>query len=43
MHNDKNLTKAPCFLAKLHKLGNDVQVVVKSIYNDSGTYGKVVH
>ena len=43
MHNDKNLTKAPSFLAKLHKLGNDVQVVVKFIYNDSGTYGKVVH
>jgi hypothetical protein len=45
MHDKKDPDKAPCFLAKLrnHKAGADVQVVVKFVYNYSGTYGKASH
>jgi len=44
MHDTKDLVKAPCFMAKLrNKSGDDVQVVVKFVYNYSGTYGSATH
>jgi hypothetical protein len=43
MHHTKSPDKAPCFLARLRKLDNDVQVVVKFVYKYSGTYGKATH
>ena len=43
MYDQKNPDKAPCFLATLHKAGNDVQVLVKFVYKYIGTYGKAVH
>jgi hypothetical protein len=43
MHIDRSPDKAPCFLARLHKAGIDVKVVVKFVYNYSGTYGTAVH
>ena len=48
MDDQRNPGKSPCFLArlrnvKLGKDGNDVQVVVKFVYNYCGTYGQVVH
>jgi len=43
LHIPKNLDKPPCFLAKLCKASNEVQVVVKFVYNHSGTYGENVH
>jgi len=48
MHDKKDQAKLPCFLAKLCRTGADgahdeVQVVVKFVYNYSGTYGKATH
>jgi hypothetical protein len=45
MNQKGNPDKPPCFLAKLYKAGNgqQVPVVVKFVYNYSGTYGTVVH
>jgi hypothetical protein len=43
MHGNKNPDKPPCFLAKLSKPGEDVQVVVKFVYKHTGTYGKATH
>ena len=48
VHDLSNPCKAPSFLAWLRKAelanaGNDVPVVVKFVYNYSGTYGKAVH
>jgi len=48
MHNKKNQDKLPCFLAKLRRTGDDgahdeVQVVVKFVYNYSRRYGQVIH
>ena len=48
VHNNKDLYKAPCFLANLRDVRNpkcsgDVQVVVKFVYNHSGTYGTATH
>ena len=45
MHADKSPDKAPCFLfsANLRRPGDDVQVVVKFVYNYTGTYGTATH
>ncbi|PVG00642.1 hypothetical protein CPB86DRAFT_700905 [Serendipita vermifera] len=45
MHDKSNSDKPPTFLAKLHKAGDESQrqVVVKFVYNYSGTYGATVH
>jgi serine/threonine protein kinase len=43
MHDNSNPDTAPCFLAKLHNAGDDVQVVVKFVYSYSGSYGTAVH
>jgi hypothetical protein len=45
MDQKETSDKLPCFLAKLYKAGNEhqVSVVVKFVYNYSGTYGTAVH
>ena len=43
IHDQESTYKPPCFLAKLRKADEEVQVVVKFVYNYSGTYGKATH
>jgi len=43
MHDGNNPDKPPRFLAKIHKANESHQVVVKFVYNYSGTCGKDVH
>jgi len=44
MHDTKDLVKAPRFMAKLrNKSSDDVQAVVKLVYNYNGAYGSATH
>jgi hypothetical protein len=43
MPDGNNPDKPPKFLAKIHKANESHEVVVKFVYNYSGTYGQAVH
>jgi hypothetical protein len=43
MQDGNNPDKPPRFLAKIHKPNESHQVVVKFVYNYTGTYGRSVH